>query len=338
MPLAEWYLKPWGHHTLALDEQDRITIRVQIDPTTISGQRGAFGPALFLKYTLSGINRDMTGPQLLSLEGWIGWTNETEYAARLRIPSQTLWPNIDSLQVPVTDEQIEAIERHRNSGVVSLTVALAGLATFPMRLPAPPASSPGRPGTSGRASPIWQGTVQVQNANVNQVVIERERWLTILQQLEVGTRRLVELPEPRLPRQEPRWAECLRLLEGATQFYRRGEYDQALINCRQIAEGIPQVLCDVWDLPQQRRGQVFADWMQAIEQRLIAAWPDDPLTPGMLRTLLTGAWRWLAPAPHYGTGIPLREEAAFALGLCTDLLHFAGQSLQAHPTPIAGVP
>ena len=53
----------------------------------------------------------------------------------------------------------------------------------------------------------------------------------------------------------------------------------------------------------------------------------------MLRTLLTGAWRWSAPAPHYGTGIPLRETVTFALGLCADLLHFAGQVLQAHPHP-----
>jgi hypothetical protein len=54
----------------------------------------------------------------------------------------------------------------------------------------------------------------------------------------------------------------------------------------------------------------------------------------MLRTLLSGAWTWLAPAPHYGTGIPQRQTVTFALGLCTDLLQFASQVLQAHPDPI----
>ncbi len=52
--------------------------------------------------------------------------------------------------------------------------------------------------------------------------------------------------------------------------------------------------------------------------------------------MITGAWRWSAPAPHYGTDIPLREKVAFALSLCTDLLQFAGQVLQAHPDPIVG--
>src|SRR6266849_514099 len=54
----------------------------------------------------------------------------------------------------------------------------------------------------------------------------------------------------------------------------------------------------------------------------------------LLQKMLTGAWRWSAPAPHYGTGIPLREDVAFALGLCTDLLQFAGQVLRAHPDRI----
>jgi hypothetical protein len=74
--------------------------------------------------------------------------------------------------------------------------------------------------------------------------------------------------------------------------------------------------------------------MQELENRLSAAWQNDHLTPRMLRTMLTGAWHWSAPAPHYGTGIPLREDVAFALGLCTDLLQFVGQVLRAHPDSI----
>ena len=53
--MTDWYLKPWEYHQFGLDKQARVTIRVQIDPALVSGQREAFGPVLFLKYALPGI-------------------------------------------------------------------------------------------------------------------------------------------------------------------------------------------------------------------------------------------------------------------------------------------
>ncbi len=307
MPLTEWWLRTFENR----QGFQVPAIRVQIDPTVIAGGWGTFGPVLFLPYTLPKPEEASASMRLLSLGGWIGYVNVPESDARLLIPSQIVWPdNRSRLQVPLTDAQIQAIEEARKGGLVSLTIWLEGLAS------------------------VGQAVAPVQSASAGYLAIERERWLTVLQQLGAGTRRLVELPEPRLPREEQRWAECVRLLDGAVQFYRRGEYEQVLIDCRAIAEGIPQVLCDYWGLPQKTRHQSFAKWVEAMETRLTTAWPDDHLTPGMLQTMLTGAWRWSAPAPHYGTGIPLREDVAFALGLCTDLLLFAGQVLQAHPDPL----
>jgi len=127
----------------------------------------------------------------------------------------------------------------------------------------------------------------------------------------------------------------VHLLDGATQLHRSGEYEHALANCRRVVEGIPHVLGTVWGLQLPRNGQPpFAVWIQGLETQLRDAWPEDRLTPEMLQTMIAGAWRWLAPTPHYGTGIPQREDTAFALSLCTDLLQFAGQVLQAHPDPI----
>jgi len=306
MPSAEWWLKTFDNRQ-ALQAP---AIKVQIDPTVIAGGRSTFGPVLFLPYTLPKPEEASASMRLLSLEGWIGYGNVSESDARLLIPSQIVWPdNRSRLQVPFTDAQIEAIEEARKGGLVNLTVWLGGLAS------------------------VGQVLEPVQSASSSYLTIERERWLTVLQQLGASTRRLVELPEPRLPREAQQWAECVRLLDGATQLHRSGEYEHALVNCRQIVEGIPRVLCAVWGLPQQQR-QTFAGWIQELETRLRDAWPEDRLTPGMLQTMLTGAWRWSAPAPHYGTGIPLREDVAFALGLCTDLLLFASQVLQAHPDPI----
>lgn len=304
MPFAEWYLSPWGNHP--------DSARVQIDPAEVWGGRGVFGPMLVLPYKLPKREGSSASLELLSLEGWIGLGNVTESDARLPIPSQIVWPAPQyRLQVPITNAQIEAIEQIRNGGQVNLTVWLGGVA-------------------SGD-----QGVLAVQSTNSSWLTIERERWLAVLHQLGAGTRRLVELPEPHLPREAQQWAECMRLLDGATQLHRSGEYEHALVNCRAIVEGIPRVLCAVWGLPQQQNGQPpFAAWIQGLEARLRDAWREDRLTPGMLQAMLTGAWRWLAPAPHYDTGIPQREDVAFALGLCTDLLLFASQVLQAQPDAI----
>jgi hypothetical protein len=308
MPITEWWLKKWSP-----TGNDPNFVTVQIDPALIAGGRGTFGPMLFLPYTLPKPEVASTALQLLSLEGWIGCgnKNESESHARLLIPSQVIWPGGQpKLQVPVTDVQIEAIEETRNGGQVNLTVWLGGLAF------------------------AGQTLVPVHSASSGSLGIKREEWLTIFQQLGAGARRLVELPETRLPRGTDVWTECMRLLNEATRFYESGDYEHTLINCRAIAEGIPQVFCDIWGLPQKTRHQSVAQWLQTVETRLTAAWPEDNKAPGMLRTLLAGTWEWTAPAPHYGTGIPLREKGAFALELCTSLLSFASQVLQAHPDPV----
>ena len=305
MPLTEWSLKTWDtYHNFQAP-----VIKVEIDPALIAGGRGTFGPVLFLPYTLPKLEEASASLCLLSLEGWIGYGNVSEADARLLIPSQTIWPdNRSRLQVPLTDAQIEAIEEARKGSQVNLTVWLGGLAS------------------------VGQALVPVRSASSGYLGIERERWLTILRDLGAGARRLVELPEPHLPRGEQHWAECMRLLDEATRFYRRGDYEQALINCRSVIEGIPRVLCAVWGLTLQ--GRSFRERAQSLRDQLSAAWPEDRWTPETLQFLLAGAWHWLAPTPHYGMDIPKREEAAFVLGLCTDLLLFASQVLQAYPDPI----
>ena len=324
MPSAEWYLK--------IKETDQDWVKVQIDPATVSGQKGLFGRVLSLPYKLSGPDRSSRVTlRLLSLEGWIGWSGETDFVGRIRIPSQIISnnPNKSWLQVPITDAQIEAIEDARKGNGASFTVSCAGLATVTAY------STDAKILATLQAEGVGN-FMPIESSYSSPLIIERERWLTVLQGLGAGTRRLVELPEPRLPRGMDVWAECLRLLDEATRFYQSGNYEQVLINCRKIAEGIPQVICDVWGVPQKTAHQSVGQWLRnTVEPQLTAAWPQDSKSPVMIRTMLSGVWEWAAPVPHYGTEMPLREKGAFALELCTSLLHFAGQVLQAHPDPTA---
>lgn len=322
MASAEWYLK--------IKETDQDWVKIEIDPGAVSGQKGQFGRTLCFPYKLSGPARSARVTlRLLSIEGWIGASSESEFVGRIRIPSQIISsnPNKPWLLVPVTDAQIEAIEEARKGNPVNLAFWLAGLAAVT------PSSSDVKVPAASQAQGI-EILLPVESMHPSVLTIGREHWLTVLQGLGAGTRRLVELPEARLPRGNSAWAECLRLLDEATRLYQTGDYEHLLVNCRIIAEGIPQVLCEMWGLPQKTRRQSVAQWLQAVEPQLAHAWPEDSKSPGMLRTLLTGTWEWAAPAPHYGSEMPLREKGAFALELCTNLLHFAGQVLQAHPDPI----
>ena len=305
-------------------------MKIEIDPVAVSGQNGQFGRTLCFPYKLSGPGRSARVIlRLLSVEGWIGAVGESEFVGRIRIPSQIISnnPNKPWLLVPVTDAQIEAIEEVRKGNAIGFTFWFAGLATVV-------ASSSDEKVLAAIQAEGVGNPMPIESSYANILTIGREHWLTVLQGLGAGTRRLIELPEARLPRGIDAWAECLRLLDEATRLYQTGDYEHLLINCRAIAEGIPLVLCDVWGLPKKTKHQSVAKWLQTVEPQLTNAWPEDSKSPGMLRTLLTGAWEWAAPAPHYGTGIPLREKGAFALELCTSLLHFAGQVLQAHPNLI----
>lgn len=307
MPLPEWYLKTWDNSHI----MQSPAIRVQIDPEAISGATGTFGRSLFLPYILPKPETTSTPLRLISLGGWIGWSGETDHIAKLYIPLQAIWPAPQyRLQVSITDMQIEAIEENRKGNHVNLVVCLEGLAS------------------------IGQALEPVHSTSSNWLCIKREHWLEVLQQLGAGTKRLVELPIPKLPQDDQVWAECMRLLDEATQLYRSGGYEHALKNCRSIIEGIPYVLCATWNLSRKGAGQSFDKWLQEIGSRLSNAWGKDDSTPVALQYLLIGAWKWLAPVPHYGAGIPLRETVTFALGLCTDLLHFTAQAIQAHSDPI----
>ncbi|MBA3824189.1 MAG: hypothetical protein H0X24_09885 [Ktedonobacterales bacterium] len=306
MPDTIFYLRTWPAY------QSRTGINISIDPAKAWGKRGTLGIELSFPYTFNEPGGEVQSVNPLALEGEIRWSGDNEQmAAPLPIPSQIVWPQRD-LSVPLTLEHIEAIENARKGGAVNIAIILRALTAAP--------------------------GIVLQSASPGSLTIERERWLLILEQLGRGSRRLVELPDPQLRRDVPAWRECQRLLDKATQAHRTGDYETATDTCREIIEGIPHVLVAVWGIPDQRPGQSYADWLKEMERRLNTAWTPDMITAPMLRTLLSGTWNWLAPGPHYGTGIPQREQVIFILGLCTDVLHFAAQALQAHPAPIPSPP
>jgi hypothetical protein len=97
-----------------------------------------------------------------------------------------------------------------------------------------------------------------------------------------------------------------------------------------VVEGIAKVLAEYRGMPWDSK-RSFDDRMKELAGRMEHEWPNDKDAAYMLAMLFTAAWKWLSPSYHYGSGIPLREEVAFAVSLTTDLLVFAPQVIAAHP-------
>lgn len=251
--------------------------------------------------------------------------------AGIRILAQTVGLNAHRLQVPISDTQIEAIEDYRAGGPVLLSVSLSGLAAIPNdRIEVMCRMQNGDGTVSEEYRPRLE-IREVRTMSSDYVRIEREHWLNILKELGAGQRRLVELPIPPLPEDDRHWDACLQQLTSATQRFRSGEYEQVLADCRKVVEGIAYVLADVWQLCHPQQATSFAAWTKELSNRLAKAWDSPKDGPEMLANLLSTAWSWTSPSAHYGSVIPTREEASFALSLCTDLTMFAGQLVKAHP-------
>lgn len=149
-----------------------------------------------------------------------------------------------------------------------------------------------------------------------------------------ATRFLVELPTPKLPQAQKEWEQVIRLLNEATHKHRSGDNEGVLEKCREIIEGITSVMSRQWNIQRQPGKPGFENLTHELQGRLENAWPKDKEQAKAITNLLYASWVWASPSHHYGFGIPLREEAAFALHLTTNLLSFGAQILQAHPKPL----
>lgn len=324
MSATTLWLKPFGN-------ANNEAIKVDIDPSLFQGQRGIFGPTLLMRFTATPIANISVDIVLLSLEGWITWQGDANFWPGILIPSQTIDPNTHLLYAPLTDAQIEAIEEKRAGGAVVFNVTLRGLATIPNPRQQIAEFDVQKGASQPKPSPRLE--VRVVYDQGQMVMIEREKWLTILEAMGAGTRRLIELPQPTLPPDDvARWSECVRLLNEATRFYRLGQFEQVLGNCRRVIEGVTEVLCNRFGITRDRRRGTRV-WSQDLHTHLQSIWPNDTEAANLFHALLMTSFTWASSSHHYGSGIPAREEVSFALSLTTDLLVFGAQVLAATASP-----
>lgn len=288
-------------------------VRLRIDSDRVAARPGPLRSALRIP-----LEADPFG-LLVSLEGWIRTPASWQSGGGLLIPSQLLGFNRQYVDVPLNAAQLQALEAVRNGGPLNFTIEFAGLA----RLPA-----------SDGSNSTGLETIRNMGGAPDGLTISREHWLSLLKQMGWDRLRLVELPRPVLPYAQQRWTECLRLLEEAMAQHQSQQPEAAMATCRRVVEGVVSVLAEHWGIGRER-GKPIGDYVKELGRRLQGAWPQDKEAGPLLASLYAASLSWTSPSHHYGSGIPVAQEASFALGLCADLVCLGGYLVEAHPDPVA---
>ena len=313
MPASEWDLQVWSAGQAGI-------FRVHIDPGDITGIRGVFGPMLQMPFKVEFPSGNFTqDPLLFTLGGRLMGPGEAQFSAGLIIPQQPFDPNDQILRVPLTDWQVAALEVARGVGPLQLYLVLLGAATIVLKTAqgsVPTARSVRAPSDPGRY-----------------LTVQREQWLKIFGDLGGDKIRLLELPELDLPQQQTKWGECMRLLNLASGKQHRGEFEDSIANLRKVVEGIVTVLSEQWKVP-RTKDRSFEQWAAELSGRMVHVWKDDPEAANQLARLLATAWTWTSPSHHFGSKIPLKREASFALNLVAALTEFVPEVVRAHPEPL----
>jgi len=313
MPTVALRLEPWS-------DLNRTEFIVEIDPTTVTALASDDGCVLQVPLKITPQGLVTTGPALLAAHGTASFShNETR--AGVVVPMQSLPINNQILRIPLSTVDLARIDSRRGSGSVVCAVNLDGLANIPFRP---------YPDYAGQVQAVV--TVPVHSNMAATITIERGQWLTILKNADYDSRRLVELPGLVGPA-GPIWKTCNSLLERATAQLRAGEAEPAIATSRQVLEGLVTVVAKHWRVTREP-GQTMGNWLKELSGRLTDEWPAEKDSARVLTSLYAALWSWTSESHHYGSKVPLHQEAAFAVGLTAELLSHAGHLMAAHLEPL----
>lgn len=117
-------------------------------------------------------------------------------------------------------------------------------------------------------SPIYRKRTEQNNVNITQlwvqqkshgdtIMIPQSEWVKILENLNYGNYKIIEMPLPRLP-QGTALDKAIGHLEEAQRKFNEGEYDDVLVDCRDAVEEIHSVLKSIEKNNKSLRGK-FTD-------------------------------------------------------------------------------
>ena len=298
-------MEAWG-------DPNRTQFEVKVDPTGIILRPADSGCQLDINLEVTPDGTKVAGPCLLAVQGTLRIADPTSQAG-VEFPMQAIGPNFKTIRVPLSFADLAHVEARRADALeIMCSIAMSGLANIV----------------------VDQGlrTMAVHSNMAAPFSIGREQWLTMLARAGRGWTRLVELPML-AGTQAMQFASCNALLERATGEYRMHASESAIATCRLVVEGMVSVVADHWAVP-RKPGQSMDGWLRELEGRLTTAWPDDAGAAEALVGLYSVLWSWTSQKHHYGSKVPLYQEASFVIGLTAELLTHAGHLITAHPDQV----
>lgn len=305
----EWILQAWS-------DLSQNNFNLILDTEKIHAGRGVFGPFLVLPVEVQVfVNSFNLSEDVFLISGMIGAQEEQFYSA-LIIPAQTIGPNRNQITVPITAEQIEAIEQMRNGGAVELRIHFSAVGVIW-----------NHKHVIDSGEKIKTAAALHDNNSWKYMKIEREHWIELHKKLGKGSKKLIEIPEPTLPKKQGVWGEAVALFERVIAAEKKGDFDFAIQESRKVVEGITKVLLANWSLPVK---STMSNQLDSIRDRLIELWGEsDRERVKALTSLIGAAWEYTSLSHHYGRGyVGTRNEVAFIIQIISALLVYSGLLLE----------
>lgn len=292
--------------SLQYDTDGQTLATFECDPSRITGRRSFAGGMLWLPFQQMG--KTYNGAAITFVYGQLAMFADE---SGLPIPAQPLIRNKGHLEVPITDEQLAALERERGGRLLEMRLIVEGTATY-------------NGGTVGVRSP-HAPTLQIH-----------EKWLTTLNALGFGSRRIVELPA--MPTNiGGSWDDAAQRIQQATQRIAAGDVGVALAETRIALERTVESIGALLGRPREEKEAVrnYFNAVATLAESRHVSHSDDPFEAIAAAIRLGYAtFRWTSEPQHAALNAGERANAELALAIVT-ALYVYGVRLRALAPPIA---
>ena len=276
----------------------QIIFNVEVNPQALLAQRTSLGAALRIPAALTPV---VHNAHPLTLYGAIGLPNEQ---GGISIPDQPFGRYDQYLEIPMTDEQLARLERARAGQQLVLEIRLRGLAM------------------------IGETPVIVAANYAPSLTIPRDEWLRVLEQLDGGCRRLIELPAP--PRTDGMWARVSEHLQRASWRLAAGDPGGALSEARTASERLIEAIgADVGRPRQASTDKALYNYASAIASIIATAHKErtgDPYEVVSGSVSLVYSVFAMASETHNGLDRIERLNAELAVATLSALYAYAAQA------------
>ncbi len=213
----------------------------------------------------------------------------------LAIPLQSVGRETADLMIPISDQQIASLERKRAAKELRFELDLRAIGT------------PGEAGVIGRYS---------QNPRIT-LDVPRDRWNDALNAFRIGVVRIIELPVS--PAADEPLKTVPMQLESSSSLFAGGRYGEAVVASRTALERMVESIGSRVGLP--RGEKAFSPYVDELTAKLKDRNKgDDPFA--LIGNLIKSAFGWSSHPAHQGFSVSERDDALFALNLCTALYSY----------------